>query len=69
MLFDRSIICIAVEVMIGISCENTRLITQSICKAMEWRPSHILVGDFNFKEIDWEGIRGREPASHGTYTV
>ena len=45
----------------NISCENTRLITLSIGKAMERNPSHILVsGDFNFKEIDWENeyVRG-----------
>ena len=45
----------------NMSCENTRLITLSIGKAMERNPSHILVsGDFNFKEIDWENeyVRG-----------
>ena len=49
-----------------VSCENTRLITLSIGKAMDRNPSHILVsGDFNFKEIDWENeyVRG-EPSTY-----
>ena len=37
------------------SLENTRLISHSIRKAMDRKPSHVLIGgDFNFKDIDWE---------------
>ena len=37
------------------SSESSRLISQSIRKAMDRKPSHMLIaGDFNFKEIDWE---------------
>ena len=39
----------------NISSVSSRLISQSIRKANERKPTHILItGDFNFKEIDWE---------------
>jgi exonuclease III len=49
--------------------ENTDNLCKLLIEAQEKKPSHVLiVGDFNYPEIDWENVHTNEPENHRSHT-